>query len=188
MSDQIYDGSIGDLVNVPTAAERKAARVAVLREGHAAGLHVGYKSVLDCPDCAPTEIIPESERQLGIAARALDRLIGLAFMAHVDDPDAKSGPEMAVASERFVQAVGDYVLSRLHHNGGYGVRPIVIDETVQQAYLSRLVEIRKGNEAETCIGALIAAFQAAGVEVVSEGSTIKPDYGVADHCLRATWR
>jgi hypothetical protein len=42
----------GDWVDTPTAAERKAVRVAVLREGHTAGLHAGRRPVADCPECA----------------------------------------------------------------------------------------------------------------------------------------
>lgn len=47
---QVYDRVIKGLVDTPTYLERKAARVAVLREGHAAELHVG-QPVLDCPVC-----------------------------------------------------------------------------------------------------------------------------------------
>ena len=49
------------------------------------------------------------------AARALDRLFDLTL-----PPDAAPRYSTA-ASERFVEAVGDYVLSRLHHNSHYGV-------------------------------------------------------------------
>lgn len=52
------------------------------------------------------------EQQRRRAARALDRCIDMI-------EGERYGPRM-VASERFVEAVGDYVLSRLHHSGDYG--------------------------------------------------------------------
>jgi hypothetical protein len=113
---QIYDGSIGDLINLPTAAEKLAARVAVLLQGHAAGLHV--LPAMDCPSCSPVET-PNRDRLRRRAALALDRV----FEVMGERQDDGDGGEHAVgvAEERFVQSMGDYVLSRLHHNSHYGV-------------------------------------------------------------------
>jgi hypothetical protein len=112
LNSMIYDASIKDLVSLPTAAERKDARVATLLEGHAAGLHT--LPVGDCPSCSPVET-PERDRLRRHAARALDRYAELMY-----EGDLK--PELRrVAGERLVELVGDYVLSRLHHNSHYGV-------------------------------------------------------------------
>lgn len=48
---QVYDNVIRDLINLPSAAERKAQREAILREAHAAELHAG-RPAYGCPVCA----------------------------------------------------------------------------------------------------------------------------------------
>jgi hypothetical protein len=68
---------------------------------------------------ARREAYQEQERRR--AARALDRYVDLV-------EGDRYGPRV-VAGERFVEAVGDYVLSRLHHKGHYGVsdEQVVVD-------------------------------------------------------------
>jgi hypothetical protein len=59
-----------------------------------------------------------AERERRRAARALDR-----YMEIYEQAVAGAGGTLPIltAGERFVEAVGDYVLSELHHNGDYGV-------------------------------------------------------------------
>lgn len=70
------------------------------------------------PECPrPAAPDPERDRRRELrarverrrAARALDRYVEVMF-----------GSEGRAAGERFVEAVGDYVESRLHHKGHYG--------------------------------------------------------------------
>jgi hypothetical protein len=58
-----------------------------------------------------------ADRERRKAARALDRFMEL----HVDDIDVSTGDRArVVAGEHFVEAVGDYVLSRLQQKSHYG--------------------------------------------------------------------
>jgi hypothetical protein len=93
----------------------------------------------DCPRPAG----PDSERDARIdvyrdrerrrAARALDRYIDLMWVpdAAAGDPVAEEAA-MRVAGERFVESVGDYVLSRLQQKSHYGASPIENAEALSE--------------------------------------------------------
>lgn len=59
---QVYDRTVRSLVNLPTIAELRAARVAVLKEGHEAGFHTGDVRSPDCPYCVQLERDDPSNR------------------------------------------------------------------------------------------------------------------------------
>lgn len=68
------------------------------------------------------------DRQRRRAVRALDRYIAAVF----DDPAQPHvcSTVATAAGDRFVEAVGDYVLSRLQHNSHYGAPVDTEDATV----------------------------------------------------------
>jgi hypothetical protein len=63
--------------------------------------------------------LAETERRR--AARALDRYVDSLYLSSIDVPQHLGMGASREAGDRFVEAVGDYVLSRLHHKSQYGV-------------------------------------------------------------------
>lgn len=101
-----------------------AERLTDLECAREAGCENSYHA-RPCP-YAPVPIAPDPERDKRVAARrradaekagrALDRLLNRWHFP--DGPDDAPHTEL---SRDFVEEVGDYVLSQLHHNGHYGV-------------------------------------------------------------------
>jgi hypothetical protein len=111
---KIYDNVIRGLINAPSYAERKEERLAVLREAHAAGLHVGREPRLfpsDCPRCAEDGL--------------LSRPGGLSSYGDVPVPDCRAHGQPMMPGLRD-SATGrtewHCVCSPVAHNGHYGVR------------------------------------------------------------------
>ena len=90
------------------------------------GLGQEYGTHWVCTSECPRPAGPHPERDARIevyrnrerrrAARALDRYIDTIFPGHGSNPSEAT----AVANERFVEAVGDYVLSSLQQKSHYG--------------------------------------------------------------------
>jgi hypothetical protein len=131
---QVYDRVLRKLIDVPTAAERKAARVATLREGHAAELH--YAPVPDCPVCreagaAAAEahwrpMIEPYDAANQMAAWLARRGVGLTPTpgtvrrgVELDHAEALAQPECTHANECAPNLHG-CVASQSQHNGHYG--------------------------------------------------------------------
>lgn len=111
------------------------------------------------PDGVYTQIAPDpdrdarraayADRERRRAARALDRYMEIIYG---EDIASKRGAEIRAAGERFIEAVGDYVLSQLHHKSHYGV-------------------------SDLCVHGFIADGQACGEFGCAEPAH-SPDYGV----------
>lgn len=98
----VYDRVIRDIVELPSAAERKAAREATLREAHAAELHAGSLAY-GCPVCEEAGAVVRTLRQCprcGAGPYATEEWL----QGHMNE----ECPERDAASDR-------------HHNGDYGV-------------------------------------------------------------------
>lgn len=83
---------------------------------------------LDPPPYVPVPIAPDAARDARVAARRRQYAVkaGRALDRYMDTWEAAvagNGPVLPIlsAGEDFVEAVGDYVLSRLQHNRAYGV-------------------------------------------------------------------
>lgn len=97
--EKVFQG--GAWLSGPTAAERKAERVAVLVEAHAAGLHVGLHAV-DCPECMT------------------DAQSRLQHNRHYDVFVCKSGDRCIPCTQR-VLAGGKPLPEHVQHKPDYGV-------------------------------------------------------------------
>jgi hypothetical protein len=101
-------------------------------------------------------IAPDAARDARVAKRraedarkagaALDRLLNRWWF-----PDGPDDTPHTVLSDEFVEKVGDYVLSRIHHNGHYGVPTEAdggpqgcLDHLVNQLNCQMCGSIRKG--------------------------------------------
>lgn len=97
----VYDRVIRDLVELPTSAERKAAREATLREAHAAELHADGPAY-GCPVCEEARTVVRQCPRCGAGPYATEEWL----QGHMNE----ECPARNAESDR-------------HHSGSYGVDP-----------------------------------------------------------------
>jgi len=129
---QIYDRVIRGMINVLPFAERDAARLEVLREGHEAGLHVG-RPVLDLPGRKGCPVCVEARAAANEVVKSVGGTDWCGVeIAHLPHPWALSGDVLGSAPDRRCGGTNTTPYNKRGevpaHNGHYGVH----DATAEQ--------------------------------------------------------
>lgn len=107
---QVYDRVIRDLINLKPFSERERDRLAVIREGHEAGIHEGGR--IGCPWC---EVRAAAEHECLIKdGRCL-------APGHVETRDGRRAAWFAQGAAERGELPERHGESDRHHSGHYGV-------------------------------------------------------------------